>query len=142
MITIDITMPIHIINMLLLIVIMNAVLYRPIRSILIERAKKVDSLEKEIATFEKNSQLQLEEFDKKLAEARGKAKDQMDTVKGEAMAASAEKLSGIKKDSDAEKAAQLGEIGQQFAAAQQELKGQLDSFANAMAGKILGRSVS
>jgi F-type H+-transporting ATPase subunit b len=142
MITIDITMPIHIINMLLLIVIMNAVLYRPIRSVLIERAKKVDSLEKEIETFEKNSQLQLAAFDKKLAEARGKAKEQMEAAKSEATAASAEKLGGIKKDSDAEKATQLGQIGQQFATAQQELKGQLDGFASAMAGKILGRSLS
>ena len=88
MITIDITMPIHIINMLLLIVIMNAVLYRPIRSILIEREKKVDSLEKEIETFEKNSQLQLDEFDKKLVEARGKAKEQLEAAKSAAAGAS------------------------------------------------------
>ena len=141
MITIDITMPIHIINMLLLIFIMNAVLYRPIRSIILERGKKVNSLEKEIETFEKNSQLQLEEFDKKLSEARSRAKEQMDSAKAEVSAASAEKLGGLKKESDAEKATQLGQIGQQFATAQQELKGQLDGFANAMAGKILGRSV-
>ena len=142
MITIDMTMPIHIINMLLLIVVMNAVLYRPIRSIILERGKKVDSLEKEIETFEKNSQLQLEEFDKKLSEARGKAKEQMEAAKAEASAASSEKLGGIKKEADAEKATQLGQIGQQFSTAQQELKGQLDGFASDMAGKILGRSVS
>lgn len=142
MITIDITMPIHIINMLLLIVIMNAVLYRPIRSILIDREKKVDSLEKEIETFEKNSQLQIEEFDKKLSEARSKAKAQMDAAKTEASGASAEKLAGIRKEADAEKATELGQIEQQFAVAQQELKGQLEGFASAMAGKILGRSVS
>ena len=106
MITIDITMPIHIINMLLLIVIMNAVLYRPIRSILIERGKKVDSLEKEIETFEKNSQLQVEEFDKKLAVARAKAKEQFDAAKSEATSASAEKLAEIRKEADTGKATQ------------------------------------
>lgn len=142
MITIDITMLIHIVNMLLLIVIMNAVLYRPIRSILIERGKKVDSLEKDIENFEKNSQLRLEEFDKKLSQARGKAKEQMDAARAEVSVASAEKLAGIRKEADAKKAGHLGEISQQFTSAQQQLKDQLNSFAGDMAEKILGRSMS
>ena len=141
MITIDLTMPLHIINMLLLIVIMNAVLYRPIRSILIERDKKLSGLAKDIETFEKNSNLRLEEFNRKLAEARAKGKADFEAVKGAAMAENGEKLAAIRKEADAEKADQLGKINGQFTAAQQALKGQLDSFAGEMANKILGRAV-
>jgi len=141
MITIDLTMPLHIINMLLLIVIMNAVLYRPIRSILLERDKKLTGLAKDIETFEKNSNLQLEEFNRKLAEARSKAKAEFESAKSEAMAASSEQLAGIRKEAETEKAGQLSTIHGQFTAAQQTLKGQLDSFAGEMANKILGRAV-
>ncbi len=141
MITIDLTMPIHVINMLLLIVIMNAVLYRPIRSILFERDKKMTGLAKDIETFEKNSNLRLEEFNRKLAEARAKAKAEFETVKGAEMAASSEKLAAARKEAEAEKAGQLSTIHGQFTAAQQTLKGQLNEFAGEMANKILGRAV-
>jgi len=141
MITIDLTMPLHIINMLLLIVIMNAVLYRPIRSILLEREKKLSGLAKDIETFEKNSNLRLEEFNRKLAETRSKAKAEFETVKGAAMATSSEELAAVRKEAEAEKASQLGTINGQVSAAQQTLKGQLDTFAAEMANKILGRAV-
>ncbi len=141
MITIDLTMPLHIINMLLLIVIMNAVLYRPIRSILIERDKKLSGLAKDIETFEKNSNLQLEEFNRKLAEARAKGKAEFETVKGAALAASGEQVAAIRKEADAGKADQLSKIQGQVTTAQQELKGQLDAFAGEMVNKILGRAV-
>lgn len=141
MITIDLTMPLHIINMLLLIVIMNAVLYRPIRSILIERDKKLSGLAKDIETFEKNSNLRLEEFNRKLAEARSKAKAEFEAVKGAALATTSEQLADVRKGADADKAIQLGTINGQVSAAQQTLKGQLDSFAQEMAIKILGRAV-
>ena len=141
MITIDLTMPLHIINMLLLIVIMNAVLYRPIRSIIIERDKKLSGLAKDIETFEKNSNLQLEEFNRKLAEARATAKAEFETAKGAAMAASGEQLADIRKGAEADKSLQLSTIQGQFTAAQQTLRGQLDGFAAEMANKILGRAV-
>ncbi|MDA8417943.1 MAG: ATP synthase F0 subunit B [Desulfobacteraceae bacterium] len=141
MITIDLTMPLHIINMLLLIVIMNVVLYRPIRSILLEREKKLSGLSKDIETFEKNSNLRLEEFNRKLAEARGKGKAEFETVKGVAQSESGDKLAAIRKEAEAEKAEQLGKIQGQFAAARQVLAGEMGSFAGEMANKILGRTV-
>jgi F-type H+-transporting ATPase subunit b len=141
MITIDLTMPLHIINMLLLIVIMNAVLYRPIRSILLERDKKLSGLAKDIEDFEKNSNLRLEEFNRKLAEARTKGKEEFEAVKSAATSASGEQLAAIRKEADTAKSAQLSTIQGQVSAAQQTLKGQLAGFAADMATKILGRAV-
>lgn len=141
MITIDLTMPLHIINMLLLIVIMNAVLYRPIRSILQERDKKLTGLAKDIETFEKNSNLRIEEFNRKLAEARGKAKSEFEAVKGAAMSESGDKLAAIRKTAEAEKADQLSKMQGEFTAARQALSGELETFAGEMANKILGRAV-
>lgn len=141
MITIDLTMPLHIINMLLLIVIMNVVLYRPIRSILLERDKKLSGLAKEIEDFEKNSNLRLEEFNRKLTEARTKAKAEFEAVKGAATSTSGEQLAAVRKEAEAAKNDQLSQLNGQVGAARQTLAGQLEGFATEMANKILGRTV-
>jgi len=140
MITIDVTMWIHILNTLILIAIMNAVLYRPVRAVLKERKKEVATLETDIETFEKNSQLRLEEFDKKLAEARGKAKAEFDAVRSASMAERSEKLAAVRKEAEKEKTAGLADISGQFDKARGELQGMLDGFAGEMANKILGRA--
>jgi F-type H+-transporting ATPase subunit b len=141
MIEIDLTMLIQIVNMLLLIVILNAVLYKPIRSILEERQKKIAGLDEGIAKFRKNAGLRLEEFDQKMKDARLKAKKEYDTARLAALGESSEKVAGIRKESDAHKAGQLAEIEKQFATAQDGLKGQIDGFASDMASKVLGRAL-
>ena len=141
MITIDATMLIQIFNILILIVIMNAVLYKPVRSILEQRAKKLDEMEKDIQTFNRNAQLRLEEFDGKLNDARRKAKDAVDTTRGEAQSGANEKIAAIRQEADTAKADQLTQIRAEFSKAQQELSGQVDSFAAAMAAKVLGRAL-
>ena len=141
MITIDLTMPIQILNILIMIGVMNAVLYKPIRTILLEREKRVATLEKDVEDFEENARLRLEEFDNKLNDARGKAKAELDRVRGEAQSAGSEKLAEIRKESDGKKAESLKQIQAEIAKAQTELKGQVDGFASDMAGKILGRAV-
>jgi F-type H+-transporting ATPase subunit b len=141
MITIDLTMPIQIINILILIVIMNIVLYRPIRTILAERNKRISGLEKDVEEFNKNARLRLEEFEAKLNAARSRAKAELDTVRGEAQAGGAEKLAAIRQEADGKKTAGLAEIQAQMGQAGQELKGQVAEFAAAMATKIMGRTI-
>ncbi len=141
MITIDLTMPIHIVNMILLIVVLNAVLYKPIRKILEERKAKIAGLSDDVENFQKNATLRVEEFDQKIKEARTKAKSEYEAARSAATAESNEKLAGIRKGVDEEKAGQLAEIEKQFAAAQTELKGQIDGFANEMASKVMGRAL-
>lgn len=141
MITIDLTMPIQIANIIILIVIMNIVLYKPIRTILEEREKKIGGLEKDVEEFNKNAKLRLEEFDAKLNDARSRAKAQLDTVRGEAQAAGAEKLAEIRKEADGMKAESLAHIQEQFTKAGEELKAQVQGFASEMASKIIGRTL-
>ncbi len=141
MIDIDITMPIQIVNMLILIVIMNAVLYRPVRTILEERKKKMAELGEDAENFKKNAQMRLEDFERKMREARAVAKAKFDEARGAAQAVGSEELAKVRKEADAAKAEQLAQIASQFASAQQQLQGQIDGFAGEMAGKILGRSL-
>jgi len=141
MITIDLTMLIQIANMLLLIVVLNAVLYKPIRSIIEERQKKITGLDAGIDQFKKNAVLRLDEFGQKMKDARIRAKKEYEAARNAALAESTEKLAGIRKDVDAQKTGQLAEIEKQFAAARSELQGQISGFAGEMAGKVLGRAL-
>ncbi len=140
MITLDMTMWVHIVNILIMIAVMNAVLYRPVRAILKERKKEVATLETDIETFEKNAELRLEEFDQKLAAARAKAKEKYDVVRNEAMAVSSEKVASIRKEADQEKSAGLADLAGQFEKAKSELQNQIGGFGKEMANKILGRA--
>ncbi len=141
MITVDITMPIMIANIMILMILLNAVLYKPVRRILAERKEKLVGLATDVDNYEKNAQLRVEEYDNKLNEARRKAKAEFDSARASAQAAGAAKVAEIKAGADAAKAEQIGTVQAEFAAAQKELSGQVDSFAGDMAGKILGRAV-
>ena len=141
MITIDITVIIQIINILILIVIMNTVLYKPVRTALSKRKEKVAELADSIETFQKNAELRKEEINRKLNDARSKAKEEIDKAKGAAQASTAESLAQVRQEATASKTSQLDEIQKQFADAQQQLSGQIDNFASEMAAKILGRSI-
>lgn len=141
MITVDITMPIHILNILVLIVVLNAVLYRPIRKILAERKVKIASLSSDIENFHKNAALRADEFDQKLNDARRRAKHEFDTARNEAQVAGAETVKKIREESDKAKAEQLKAVSADVQAAEKTLKGQVEEFATEMAGKVLGRAL-
>lgn len=141
MITIDITVLIQIINILILIVVMNAVLYKPVRTTLAKRKEKLAELANAIDTFKKNAELRKEEIDRKLNDARSNAKEEIDKAKSAAQTSTAESLAQVRQEAMASKTDQLNEIQKQFTDAQQQLSGQVESFASEMAAKILGRSV-
>jgi len=141
MITIDITMPIHIINMIVLMIILNAILYKPVLGILDKRREKIDSLNKDVVRFEENARHRQAEVDKKMHEASMKAKKALDGARSEAQEVGAEKLAAIRKEVEDKKEKQLGELRTQIEKARKELQDNVAGFAQEMAGKILGRSL-
>ena len=141
MISIDITMVIHIINMIVLMFVLNAILYKPVLGILEKRKQKIDSMHDEVAQLEQRARNRQLDLDKKMREASSKAKKALDQARAGAQAAGAEKLAVIRQESDSEKEKQLADIRSQIAAAREELQSQTEGFANDMAGKILGRSL-
>ncbi|MDZ7640470.1 MAG: ATP synthase F0 subunit B [Desulfurivibrio sp.] len=141
MITVDLTMLFHLITILLLAVVLNSILYRPILDILKKRRQKIDSLHGDIEKFEKNRQLRLQEFERKLQEARNQAKSEFDAARSAAQQESNSKLAARREEEEKNKAAQLKQIGEQFSTARSELLAQVNVFAEAMATKILGRAI-
>ena len=141
MITIDITMFIHIINMIVLMIVLNNVLYKPVQSILAKRREKLDGLSNDVGQFEENARHRQQEVDKKMREASARAKQALDGARSEAQAVGTEKLNSIRAEVDGDKEKQLAEVRNQVVAARKELQGSASDFAREMAGKILGRSL-
>jgi F-type H+-transporting ATPase subunit b len=141
MVTVDITMVIQMINMVVLMFLLNGVLYKPVKKILKERSEKMQGMQNDVAKFEENARLCQEEVDAKMSKASGKAKAALDAARAEAQAAGDEKMASIKAEVDQFKEKQLADINTQIDTAQTELKANLDGFATDMASKILGRAL-
>lgn len=141
MITIDITLIIQVVNMIVLMFLLNGILYKPIRNVLKERSGKMLGMQEEISKFEKNARLRQDEVDAKMAKASGKAKAALDSARAEAQVAGDEKLAAIKAEAEAVKDAKLTELKAEIDSARTSLEGDLTGFATDMASKILGRSL-
>ena len=141
MISIDVTLLMHIINMIVLMVVLNAILYKPVLGILEQRARKLAALNDDVAQYEENARQRQAELDKKMREASNKAKKALDGARSQAQAAGAEKLAVIRKESDSIKEKQLADLRSQVEVARKELRDNTAGFAQAMASKILGRSL-
>jgi F-type H+-transporting ATPase subunit b len=141
MISVDVTLLIHIINMIVLMFVLNVILYKPVLGILEKRTQKIESLNGDVAQFERNARQRQAELDQKMREASNKAKGALDGARSQAQAAGAEKLAAIRKESDSVKEKQMTDLRAQIETARKELQGNAAGFAQAMAGKILGRSL-
>ena len=141
MISIDVTLLMHIINMIVLMLVLNAILYKPVLGILEQRARKVAALNDDVAQYEENARQRQAELDKKMREASNKAKKALDGARSQAQTAGGEKLAVIRKESDSIKEKQLADLRSQVEVARKELRDNTAGFAQAMASKILGRSL-
>ena len=110
MISIDVTLLMHIVNMIVLMLVLNAILYKPVLGILEKRAQKIESLNGDVAQFEQNARQRQAELDQKMREASSKAKKALDGARFQAQAAGAEKLAVIRKESDSVKEKQLTDL--------------------------------
>lgn len=141
MVTVDITMVIQMINMVVLMFLLNGVLYKPVKKILKERSEKMQGMQNDVVKFEENARLRQEEVDAKMSKASGKAKAALDAARAEAQAAGDEKMASIKAEVEQHKEKQLTDITTQIDTAQKELTDNLEGFATDMASKILGRAL-
>ncbi len=141
MVTIDITLIIQMVNIIILMFILNAVLYKPVLGILRKRREKMASMRDDVAKFEENASQRQEEVDKKMAVASGKAKAALEAARAEAATAGSDKLAAIKAEAEAMKSKKMAELKTQVATAKAELQAGLDVFSSEIAGKILGRSL-
>ena len=141
MLSIDGTMILQIANFLVLLVVMNIILYKPIRGILAKRDEEMASRQKMIDDYQGRVQDNEEAIESGMVSARKEGYQEKESLKDlgqeeekgvlqEAGAAVERKLTAAKK-----------EIEAKVTAARETLESEITGFSNELAEKILGRSV-
>jgi F-type H+-transporting ATPase subunit b len=141
MISINWSLLIQIVNFLFLIWVLNMVLYKPIRNILIQRKEKITGLQDGIEALEVDVKDKDDAFGSGLKEARAKGAKEKEIL----LQAAGEEEKRIVEKINKEAQAELAEVREKISKDAEEagvaLEQQLDVFANAIGEKILGRAI-
>jgi len=140
MVSLDVSLFIQIFNFIFLIFILNIVLYKPIRKILIQRKEKTTGLEQRIDMVGKDIKEKDDAFSLGIKEARVKGLNEKGVLLQEASDEEREIIEKINKKAQANLAEIRAKIAKDVESVSESLRQELDSFANAIGQKILGRA--
>jgi F-type H+-transporting ATPase subunit b len=142
MIDIDWTLFAQILNFLVLVFLLNMVLFRPIRKILLERKARLAGFEEDITGLADNRLGILGKVDEELVQARREGLGLRETLRQEGSQAESSLLEQVKKEVDAQWTKVEAKIKKDVGKAREALQAQAQDFAMALATKILGRKLS
>ncbi|KPJ74877.1 MAG: ATPase [Deltaproteobacteria bacterium SG8_13] len=128
-------------NFVFLIWVLNLILYKPIRNVLKQRQAKVSGLEESIESFHKDATDKQEAFDAGLRSARVKGLEKKETLLAEAANEEKTIISQINEKAQAELSQVREQVASDVEVARLSLLKEVDSFAEAIGEKILGRAV-
>lgn len=135
------TVAIQIINFLLILWILNRLLYRPIRNILLQRKERMDGLELSIQTYNQDAQEKDEAFAAGIKEARAKGLIEKESLLQAAAEAEKKIIAKVNEKAQAELADIRQKISQEAQTAKAALQTKVEEFADDICQKILGRTV-
>jgi len=138
---INLTLFIQMANFLVLIVILNYLLYKPILSILDKRKQRLDESEEEIKRLNQTVEQKAAEYEEKLRQAKQAALDK----KSEILKEAAESAKAIIDEKRGKIPAMLAEfqarVNKEVESARQILRDQSEKISSEIAEKVLGRSL-
>jgi F-type H+-transporting ATPase subunit b len=138
----DWTLLLQIANFIVLIFLLNIVLYKPIRKILMERKKKIQGAEEAIEGAKQSADEAEQSFKTKMGDAKMKGHQEKEALKQSAQEEQGRLLDELNQKAQADLGAVLTQISKDADAARGKLKGEIEGFSGAIAEKILGRAVS
>jgi F-type H+-transporting ATPase subunit b len=141
MVKIDGSVFIQIVNFLVLIWVLNIVLYRPIRNMLLQRREKVSGLEGTIEDANTQMTEKDEAFSRGIKEARAKGLREKESLIKEGEAEEKEIVGRINEKAQAELAQVKDKIAKEAQEVRDTLMKEVDAFASDIGQKILGRAV-
>jgi len=139
MIKVDVSVFIQIVNFLFLIWALNLILYKPIRKILLERKEKVEGLEQSIENFNVNAQKKEDAFTSGIKDARSKGQIEKELLLSAAQNEEKQLLEKINKKAQDDLSQMRDKIAKEAENVRSSLQKEVDTFANAIGQKILGR---
>lgn len=141
MVSVDSSLLIQIVNFLFLIWALNVILYKPIRNILLQRKEHVSGLEQGIETAGGDAQEKEQSFSEGIKAARADGLDKKKAMLDEAAQEEKAIVEKINSKAQADLAEVKAKITEEAATVKESLQAELDTFANAIGQKILGRAI-
>ena len=141
MISVDVSLFIQIANFLFLIWVLNVILYRPIRGIIRQRKEKFDNLEQGITSSHKDAEEKKASFALGIKEARARGMREKEAMIEAAQEEEKKILDQLSRKAQADLAQMREKVSQEAETVRKTLEKEVDSFAEAISYKILGRAV-
>ncbi|GAB6144353.1 ATP synthase F0 subunit B [Desulfocicer niacini] len=140
MVSVDGSLFIQIINFLFLLYVLNRVLFRPVRKMLLDRRAKIEGLQDGVEALSSEAVLKDTEYAEGLKGARAKGLKQKDLFVEEASQEEKEIIERINKKAQANLAEIRDQVATETRKAQSALEQEIGTFARAIGEKILGRA--
>ncbi|MFO7555284.1 MAG: ATP synthase F0 subunit B [Desulfobacterales bacterium] len=137
----DLSLFVQIANFLIIIWVLNTILYRPIRNILIKRKEKITSLEQNIEKLDENAAEKDEAFLSGVKDARTRGLSEKEILLKQGAEEEKKIIEQINKKAQANLAEVREKISKDAENVRASLYKEIDTFANAISEKILGRAV-
>lgn len=141
MIKLDWTLFLQFANFMILLGVLNALLYKPLRAALAARKATIDGNLAKVRAMDEQIQAQVAEYEAKLQEARQRGSQERTALRQTALSEEA-RLLGAANEKASRRLQELREqVAQEAAGARQALRSETETLAREIAGKVLGRSV-
>ncbi len=141
MISIDGSIIIQIVNFIFLIWVLNIILYKPIRNVLLQRKERVADFEQSIEASRRDVEEKDEAFSLGIKEAKAKGLKEKEGLLHIASEEERKIIEKINEKAQADIANVRAKIAEDAESARKSLQQEVDTFADAIAQKILGRAV-
>lgn len=142
MISINATLIVQIINLLVLIFILNKIMYQPIRKIAAERQAKLAQDQSAAQALADQAKADVAAYEKSLAQGRQAVRDRLSEVRLSTEKEAA-KVTQEASERAKERAESLKEvIAREMDEAKKDIRAQAETVAKGMATKVLGREVA
>ena len=141
MINLDLAFVFQLVNFLVLVLLLNAFLYKPIRKQLSDRNALISGAKEKSAAVDKEVQEKLASYEARMREIRAGAADERGTLKKEAQLQEAAILEKARVESGEKLAGIKARVAQEAEEARRLLKASAESLSADICEKVLGRSL-
>ena len=135
---INATLPLMAVQFVLLVVVLNALFYKPLGKAIDERSDYIRNNLKEARELKEKSEALAEQYERELRDVRRQAQETIATAKAEADKIATAKINEAQQQVLAQKQEAADEIEAQKAEAMKSLEQQVDALSNQILEKLLG----
>jgi F-type H+-transporting ATPase subunit b len=140
-ITLDLAFVIQLINFLILLLVLNILLYRPLRRVMAERDNDIKGARSKAADVDREVQERIAEYEARLRAVKSGVSQERAGLKQEALAQESVILEKARKEAAESVAAIKAKVAQEAAEATRILQEQAQDLSRDICEKVLGRSL-